>query len=106
MAAAYLRHIASDENQAEWNKVSGYLGVTDSCYKSEFFVESMKDPNLVAIAEGTKYTHARPNTKYWREMYTYMVDYLVDFTKNPDKYDAKELNSKMAEYCQSIIDAN
>lgn len=104
VAAAYLKYIASDENQAEWNKISGYLGVTDSVYKSKFFADSMKDPNLVAIADGTQYTHARPYTQHWREMYTYMVDYLNDFAKNPDKYDPKELNQNMAKYCQSIID--
>ena len=105
VAAGFLTYLSSDENQAEWNLKSGYLATTESVYESEYYEENAKDPNLVQIAEGVQYAHKRPQTKYWREMYTYMVEYLEDFAMNPEKYDCNELVNDMAEYCQGIIDA-
>lgn len=103
-AAGFLEYLASDENQAKWNEVSGYLAVTESVYDSEYFEENRKDSNLVQIAEGVKYAHQRPQTKHWREMYTYIVDCLQNFSINPDNYNCTEMVDEMAEYCQKIID--
>lgn len=103
VAAGFLAYFSSDENQAGWNMKSGYLATTKSVYDSEYYKENAKDPNLVQIAEGVKYAHKRPQTKHWREMYTYMVQYLEDFAMHPDKYDCNELINNMAEYCQGII---
>lgn len=104
VAAEYLKYISSDENQAEWNRVSGYLATTKSTYESEYFAENLEDPNLVQIADGVKYAHKRQQ-KHWREMYTYMYGYLKDFTINPENYDCNELVNEMAVHCQEILDA-
>lgn len=104
VAAEFLTYLATDENQAEWNALSGYLATTKSSLESEAFEENRKDSNLVQIAEGVKYAHARPHTKHWREMYTYMVEYLEAFAMNPNDYDYDTLVNDMAVYCQSIID--
>lgn len=104
VAAGFLTYFSSDENQAEWNRKSGYLATTKSVYDSEYYKENAEDPNLVQIAEGVQYAHKRPQTKYWREMYTYMVQKLEDFAMHPDQYDCTQLMDEMAEYCQEIIE--
>ncbi len=102
-AAAFLEYLSTDENQAEWNNVSGYLATTKSAYESEYFEENKKDPNLVQIAEGVKYAHSRPQTKHWREMYTYIVQELEAFVMKPSEYDCDDMVEEMADYCQSVI---
>lgn len=104
VAAAFLEYLATDENQAEWNAVSGYLATTDSVYESEYFEENKKDENLVQIAEGVQYAHSRPQTKHWREMYTYIVQKLEAFAMKPDDYECDDLVAEMEKYCQTIID--
>lgn len=104
VAAAFLEYLASDENQAEWNVVSGYLATTDSVYESEYFEENRKDDNLIQIAEGVQYAHSRPHTKHWREMYTYIVEKLEAFAMNPGDFECGDLVTEMETYCQAIID--
>ena len=105
VAAAYLTYLAQDENVVEWNNLSGYLAFTKSAYESEAFKEtSTADPNLVQIGEGVQYAHARPQTKHWREMYTYIYDNLVDFAMHPENADPEQLVKDMADYCQKIVD--
>ena len=105
VAAAYLTYLAQDENVVEWNNLSGYLAFTESAYESEAYAEAAAaDPNLVQIGEGVQYAHARPQTKHWREMYTYIYDSLVDFAMHPETYDTAELVQGWAKYCQQILD--
>lgn len=104
VAAAFLEYLAEDKNCAEWNELSTYLAFTKSVYDSEYYAKNAEDPNLIQIAEGIQYAHARPQTKHWREMYTYIVDYLEDFSMNPEKYDPVQLNRDLATACQNIID--
>lgn len=105
VAADFLTYLAQDENVVEWNNLSTYLLYTKSAYESDTFKQlADADPNLVKIGEGVQYAHARPQTKHWREMYTYIYDNLVGFTLHPEGQDSAALVAQMAEYCQQILD--
>lgn len=105
-AVAFLKFFASDENQAQWYKVAGYMPVTDSAYTSTYMADIMADPNIENLRAGYLNAHARPQTPYWREMYGYIYEKLMDFSVNPQNYDPYKLNRDLADYCQNIIDEN
>ena len=63
-------------------------------------------PGFQATYDSIPYLHARPNTPYWAEMYTYGIDKVEQFTLQPDKTDGYAMIDDLELKFQQIIDDN
>lgn len=106
-AGAFLAFVASPENVLENTNRTGSFMITESALNSEEGKQMLVDhPEFQAIYDTIPYLHARPNTPYWAEMYTYGADKLAQFTLNYETTDVYAMIDEMEAKFQQIIDDN
>ena len=106
-AGGYLSYIASVDKMVERTRRNGDMMVTQSALDSEGGKALIEEvPGLQAIYDSVPYLHARPNTPYWAEMYTYGADKLAQFCLNYETTDVYALIDEMELKFQQIIDDN
>ena len=106
-AGAYLAYLAQQENVMTITSKTGSMMITESAYNSEAGQQLLVDfPGHQATYDSIPYLHARPNTPYWAEMYTYGIDKVEQFTLMPDKTDVYALIDDLELKFQQIIDDN
>ena len=106
-AGGYLAYIASVDKMVERTRRFGDMMVTQSALDSEggkALIEEL--PGLQAIYDSVQYLHARPNTPYWAEMYSYGADKLAQFSLNYETTDVYAMIDDMELKFQQIIDDN
>ncbi len=106
-AGGFLAYLAEDSNIVENSELTGAMMVTESALVSDGGKALLeKYPYNQSIYDSVPYLHARPNTPYWTEMYTYAVDKLEQFSLNYDKTDVDSMIDDIETKFQSIIDDN
>ena len=106
-AGGYLSYIASVDKMVERTRRNGDMMVTQSALDSEGGKAMIEElPGLQAIYDSVPYLHARPNTPYWAEMYTYGADKLAQFCLNYETTDVYAMIDDMELKFQQIIDDN
>ena len=106
-AGGWLAYIASVEKMVERTSICGDMMVTQSALDSEGGKAILEEtPGLQAVYDSVPYLHARPNTPYWAEMYSYGADKLAQFCLNYETTDVYALIDEMEAKFQQIIDDN
>ena len=106
-AGGWLSYIASVDKVVERTNRNGDMMVTQSALDSEGGKALIAEvPGLQAIYDSVPYLHARPNTPYWAEMYSYGADKLAQFCLNYETTDVYALIDEMEVKFQQIIDDN
>jgi len=106
-AGGYLAYIATVDKMVERTRRFGDMMVTQSALDSEGGKALIEEvPGLQAIYDSVQYLHARPNTPYWAEMYSYGADKLAQFCLNYETTDVYALIDEMEVKFQQIIDDN
>jgi len=106
-AAGWISYIASVEKIVERTQITGDMMVTQSALDSEGGKAILAEtPGLQAVYDSVPYLHARPNTPYWAEMYSYGADKLAQFCLNYETTDVYALIDEMEVKFQQIIDDN
>ena len=106
-AGGWLAYIASVEKMVERTSICGDMMVTQSALDSEGGKAILEEtPGLQAVYDSVPYLHARPNTPYWAEMYSYGADKLAQFCLNYETTDVYTLIDEMEAKFQQIIDDN
>ena len=81
--------------------------ITDSALNSEEGQKIISDfPGFKATYDSVPYLHARPNTPYWAEMYTYGIDKFEQFALQPAETDVYAMIDDFEAKIQQIIDDN
>ncbi len=106
-AGGWLSYIASVDKIVERTSRNGDMMVTQSALNSEGGKALIEEvPGLQAIYDSVPYLHARPNTPYWAEMYSYGADKLAQFCLNYETTDVYAVIDEMEAKFQQIIDDN
>lgn len=106
-AGGWLSYIASVEKMVERSQNTGDMMVTQSALDSEGGKALLEElPGLQAIYDSVPYLHARPNTPYWSEMYSYGVDKFEQLCLNPENTDVYAMIDDLEVKFQQIIDDN
>ena len=106
-AGGWLSYIASVDKIVERTSRNGDMMVTQSALDSEGGKALIAEvPGLQAIYDSVPYLHARPNTPYWAEMYSYGADKLAQFCLNYETTDVYAVIDEMEAKFQQIIDDN
>lgn len=106
-AGGWLSYIASVDKIVERTSRNGDMMVTQSALDSEGGKALIEEvPGLQAIYDSVPYLHARPNTPYWAEMYSYGADKLAQFCLNYETTDVYAVIDEMEAKFQQIIDDN
>lgn len=107
IAGGFLAYLAQDDNIVENAELTGSMMITESALVSDGGKKLLAEkPYFQAIYDSVPYLHARPNTPYWTEMYTYAVDKLEQFTLNYATTDVNSMIDDIETKFQSIIDDN
>ena len=105
-AAKFLEFLASDEIAAKHNQETGYFPVTETSMEHSIVQEHLADfPSYQKALDQLQYTHSRPMTKNWKNMYTVILDELKACMTDTSA-DAKAAIESAAEKCQKILDEN
>jgi sn-glycerol 3-phosphate transport system substrate-binding protein len=106
-AAKIIEFLTTPENCYDFYKTTGYMPATKSALDMPEMKKLIQDePNFKNIIDQLQYAHKRPQTKNWREMYTYLVQKLEESLLKPDQIDPQKLMDEAQVKCQSIIDSN
>ena len=106
-AGAYLAYLAKPENVLLITEKTGSMMITDSALNSEEGRQIIADfPGFQATYDSIPYLHARPNTPYWAEMYTYGIDKFEQFALKPAETDVYAMIDDFETKIQQIIDDN
>lgn len=106
-AGAFLSYLAMPEQVMRFTKGSGSMMITNSSMESEEGKELLEEnPYFQATYDTVPYLHARPNTPYWTEMYTYGADKLEQFSLHPAETDVEAMIDDFEKKFQQIIDDN
>lgn len=90
-----------------FTKGSGSMMTTTSSMESEEGKKLLEEnPYFQATYDTIPYLHARPNTPYWTEMYTYGADKLEQFSLHPAETDVEAMIDDFEKKFQQIIDDN
>lgn len=107
IAGGFLAYLAQDDNIVENAELTGSMMITESALVSDGGKKLLAEkPYFQTIYDSVPYLHARPNTPYWTEMYTYAVDKLEQFTLNYATTDVNSMIDDIETKFQSIIDDN
>ena len=106
-AAAFISYLAEAKNVLILTEKTGSMMITDSALNSEEGQKIISDfPGFKATYDSVPYLHARPNTPYWAEMYTYGIDKFEQFALQPAETDVYAMIDDFEAKIQQIIDDN
>ena len=107
IAGGFLAYLAEDDNVCSMTLNCGNMVITESAKDRDEVKQLLeKEPYYQAVFDSVPYLHARANTPFWTEMYTYAVDKLDQFTIYPAETDVEAMIDDIAVKFQQIIDNN
>ena len=106
-AGAYIAYLAQPQNVLTITSKTGSMMITESAYNSAEGQQLIADfPGFQATYDSIPYLHARANTPYWSEMYTYGIDKFEQFCLKPAETDVYAMIDDFETKIQQIIDDN
>ena len=106
-AGVFLKRFYEVDNMMNILNATGMMPCTESAKNSEEGKKYTEENQYIQVVhESQNYLHARPNTPYWTEMYTYAVDKLEQFSLYPDKTDVDSMIDDISTKFSQIIQDN
>jgi len=106
-AGVFLSYFSAPENAKRIIDACGMMPFTESFMNSEDGQKFISENEYMqTVFDSQQYLHARPNTPYWTEMYTYAVDKLNQFSLYPDQTDVDAMIDDMSNKFAQIIEDN